>query len=144
MTIIFILSAQPYEKQNIQPCLTGVIDLTFLKPYIGWISFNYHKSEVSVEAMGIAGFIEFFIRKGAHVFAFFVLCCLFYFALHKTMPSKSIKQLIVSFVLTFLYAGFDEFHQGFTENRTSYIGDVFLDGFGGLLAIGLITIYRQR
>lgn len=142
MAIIFNFSAQPYEKQNIQPYLTDVIDLTLLEPYINWISFTYHKSEVSVAALGNSGVIEFFIRKGAHVFVFGVLCYLFYLALRKTITNKFIYQLIISFVLTFLYAGFDEFHQGFTESRTSYIGDVFLDGFGGALAIILIVIIQ--
>lgn len=140
MAIIFRFSAQPYEKQNIQPYLTEAIDLSFLKPYLQWISFTYHQSVVSIETLGIYGFVEFFIRKGAHVFVFFVLCCLFYLAMRKTTTAKFTYQLLISFVLTFMYAGFDEFHQGYTENRTSYIGDVFLDGFGGILAVLFIML----
>lgn len=144
MTVIFLFSSQPYEKQNIQPYLTETIDLNFLKPSIDWISFTYHQSEVSVGNLGIYGFVEFFVRKGAHVFVFFILCCLFYIALRHTTKIKFNYQLLLSFILTFLYAFFDEFHQGFTENRTSYIGDVFLDGFGGGLAIVcLLLIYKK-
>jgi len=140
MIVIFISSSQPYEKQNIQPFLTDTIDLSFLEPYIHWISFTYNQSEVSVERLGVYGFIEFFIRKGAHVFVFLILCCLFFLALRQTTKVKFSYQLIISFILTFLYAAFDEFHQGFTENRTSYIGDVFLDGFGGGLGIVLLVV----
>lgn len=140
MTVIFCFSSQPYEKQNIQPYLTSAIDLNFLEPYINWITFTYHQSEVSVEGLGLYGFIEFFIRKGAHVFVFFILCCFFYFALKQTTTMKFTYQLVISFGLTFLYACFDEFHQSFTENRTAYIGDVFLDGFGGGLAILFLVV----
>src|SRR5690625_6708865 len=77
MIVIFISSSQPYEKQNIQPFLTDTIELSFLEPYIHWISITYNQSEVSVERLGVYGFIEFFIRKGAHVFVFLTLCCLF-------------------------------------------------------------------
>lgn len=140
MAVIFLFSAQPYEKQNIQPYLTASIDLDFLKPFINWITFTYNQSKVSVEALGIYGFVEFFIRKGAHVFVFFILCCLYYIAIRQTTRVKMNYRLIISFALTFLYACFDEFHQGFTENRTSYIGDVFLDGFGGLLAVLFIVM----
>src|SRR5690625_4560380 len=140
MTVIFISSSQPYEKQNIQPLLTDTIDLNFLEPYINWITFTYNQSEVSVERLGVYGFIEFFIRKGAHVFVFLILCCLFFLALKQTTKVKFSYQLIISFLLTFLYGAFDEFRKGFTENRTSYIGDVFLDGFGGGLGVVLLVV----
>ena len=106
MIVIFISSSQPYEKQNIQPFLTDTIDLSFLEPYIHWISFTYNQSEVSVERLGVYGFIEFFIRKGAHVFVFLILCCLFFLALRQTTKVKFSYQLIISFILTFLYAAF--------------------------------------
>lgn len=140
MAIIFLFSSQPYEKQNIQPYLTSKIDLNFLEPYLNWISFTYHQSEVSVERLGIYGFIEFFIRKGAHVFVFFILCCLFFVALKQSTKIRFSYLLLLSFILTFVYAAFDEFHQSFTENRTSYIGDVFLDGFGGGLGVVFLAV----
>lgn len=142
MVVIFFFSAQPYEKQNIQPHLASAIDLQFLEPYLNWITFTYHQSEVSVARLGIYGFIEFFIRKGAHVTVFFILCCFFYMALKQTVKMTFTYRLIISFILTFLYAGFDEFHQGFTVNRTSYIGDVFLDGFGGGLAVIFLVVIK--
>lgn len=145
MGIIFFASSQPYEKQNIQPLLSNTIDLSFLKPYVEWISFTYNTSQVSVESLGVEGFVEFFVRKGAHVFVFFLLLHFFYIALHQTTNITFRWKLVIAFVLSFSYAGFDEFHQGFTENRTSYIGDVFLDGFGSLLAVMLlILIYFMR
>lgn len=148
MGIIFYASAQPYEKQNIQPLLANKMDLSFLQPYVEWMSFTYNQSIVSVEKLGVEGFIEFFIRKGAHVFVFFVLCCLFYVALKEVIKITFFWNLVISLVLTIVYACFDEFHQGFTENRTSYIGDVVLDGFGAVLSVicisGVAYFVRKR
>lgn len=143
MAVIYYFSDQPYEQQNIQPYLAEGIDLDFIKPYINWVSFTYHQSVVSVGTLGVYGFVEFFIRKGAHVFVFFVLNWLFYLALHQTMKFPFIYRIMISFVCTVLYAVFDEFHQSFTENRTSYVGDVFLDGLGGTLAIIVLIIMKN-
>lgn len=143
MGVIFYSSGQPYEKQDIKPFLSGEMDLSFLEPLLEWISFTYHHSVISIETLGIAGFIEFFIRKGAHVTVFLLLLCLFYIALKKawTFPLK--VTLLFSFLLTVAYAILDELHQGLTANRTPYIGDVFLDSFGALLAIVLILVIHK-
>jgi len=135
MGIIFGSSATPYEKQDIKPLLGEWLDLSFLEPLLGWISFTYHQSLVSVETHGIDGLIEFFIRKGAHVTVFFVLCWLFYFAFRKTTSLLTEKSaIVVSVLLTIAYAVIDEVHQGFTPNRTPYMGDVVLDSFGAFIA----------
>ncbi|OZU88811.1 VanZ family protein [Virgibacillus indicus] len=140
MGVIFYSSHQPYEKQNIKPLLSNMIDLSFLEPFLSWISFTYHNSPVSVETHGVEGFIEFFIRKGAHIGVFFILCLLFYAALRKSAAVTFWTTLFISFFLTVAYAILDEIHQGFTPNRTPYIGDVFLDSFGGILAVACLLV----
>ncbi|MHA6252379.1 VanZ family protein [Oceanobacillus sp. CAU 1775] len=141
MGIIFRSSSTPYEQQDIKPLLGQYIDLTFLEPYLDWIYFTYNGSPVSIATHGADGFIEFLIRKGAHVFVFFILCCLFKFALEKTATLTLKKQLAYSFFFTVAYAVMDEINQGFTPNRTAYFGDVILDSIGALLAI--IFIYLK-
>ncbi|AIF44173.1 VanZ family protein [Virgibacillus sp. SK37] len=148
MGIIFYSSHQPYEKQDIKPFLSDTFNLSFLEPLFGWIAFNYHHSVVSIETRGVNGFIEFFLRKGAHVTVFFILCILFYLAWRKSSSLPIYPAVIISFSLTVAYAILDEFHQGFTPNRTPYAGDVILDSFGAFLAIvailGLRRIRRRR
>lgn len=143
MGVIFYSSSQPYERQDIKPFLSDKMDLSFLEPLLGWISFSYHHSEVSVASHGISGFIEFFIRKGAHVAVFFLLFCLFYLALKKACTISLNLTIFISFLLTVAYAILDEYHQGFTSNRTAYVGDVFIDSFGGLLAVILLLGVRK-
>ncbi|TXL65019.1 VanZ family protein [Cerasibacillus terrae] len=143
MGIIYYASSQPYEKQDIKPMMK-VYDLSFLEPYLTWISFTYHKSEISVQNLGVESFIEFFIRKGAHFTVFFILVILFFIAFKKTTALRTSIILIVSFFLSLAYAGVDECHQGFTPNRTPYIGDVFIDGLGAFIACLCIWyIYRR-
>lgn len=142
MVIIFISSATPYENQDVKPLLSG-LDVQFLSPYLSWIEFTYHSSIVSVKTLGIEGFIEFFIRKGAHVGVFFVLTILFFISFIKNTQWKRSKIYIWSITLTALYAVVDELHQGITPNRTPYVGDVILDIFGGSLALIVITTIFQ-
>lgn len=143
MGVIYYSSDQPYQKQDIKPFLSEYIDLSFLEPVLQPVSFTYHQSVVSVEHLGAEGFIEFFIRKGAHVGVFFILCLLFYYALTKTFLKSDPKLVIfIAFSATVIYAIFDEWHQGWTPNRTPYVGDVLLDSFGAFIAVGTITLLK--
>ncbi|TFJ94319.1 VanZ family protein [Lentibacillus salicampi] len=145
MSVIFYSSAQPYEKQDVKPLLDGTFNLDFLTPYLDWVSFTYHHSEVSVAALGVEGFIEFFMRKGAHVGVFFILMCLMFVALSRSTRLTFRVTLAVSLLLTGAYAVLDEFHQGFTANRTPYFGDVLIDGAGALMAaVPVLFLQRYR
>lgn len=141
MGVIFYSSSQPYEDQDLKPTLAKYLDLTFLEPIFDHVSFVYHQSEVSIASLGIGGFIEFFIRKGAHVTVFLILCLLLYYAFTRTIASSRMAVLF-AFFSTILYAIFDEWHQGWTPNRTPYIGDIFLDGIGAIIAVLIIFILR--
>ncbi|MCP8617588.1 VanZ family protein [Salirhabdus salicampi] len=143
MGVIFYSSAQPYEKQDVKPFMSDFVDLSFLIPYVHHIEFTYKQDPISVDALGIYGFVEFFIRKGAHVTVFFVLCMLFYMAMKRTIVVKPLYISLFALLATVSYAIFDEIHQGWTPNRTPYIGDVFLDTAGGLLAI-IFILFCQR
>ncbi|WP_010647642.1 VanZ family protein [Oceanobacillus massiliensis] len=142
MGVIFYSSATPYEKQDIKPFL-GSIQLDFMEPVLEWISFTYHHSIISVDELGVNGFIEFFIRKGAHVTVFFLLACFFCIALKKTTKLDLSRILAWSFLLTVLFAVSDEWHQGMTPNRTPYAGDVLLDSLGAALAMILIFFWNK-
>ncbi|MFD2656942.1 hypothetical protein [Gracilibacillus thailandensis] len=59
MGVIYYASDQPYEEQDIKPFLSQHIDLSFLTSILQPISFKYHHSVVSVEQLGVEGFVEF-------------------------------------------------------------------------------------
>ena len=140
MSMIFYSSATPYEKQDVKPLLENTFDFTFLRPILEPFVFTYNQSIISVEALGVEGYLEFFLRKGAHVFVFMILCILFYYSFKHTI-NRAV--LLLAFVCTCLYAIFDEWHQSITPNRTPYIGDVFLDSFGALLGILFILVLER-
>ncbi|WP_102026674.1 VanZ family protein [Salirhabdus sp. Marseille-P4669] len=140
MGIIFYSSAQPYEKQDIKPFFNKYIDFSFLEPLVKHIEFTYHHSQVSVEALGINGFVEFFIRKGAHFTVYLILFLLFVVAFHKTTNIKKLQKVSLSLLFTVFYAIFDEIHQGWTPNRTPFYGDVIIDTIGAIVGAGLFLL----
>lgn len=143
MGIIFYSSETPYDQQDMKPFLGESVNLRFLEPLLEEVRFTYNGSVVSFETHGAEGMVEFFIRKGAHVFVFF-LTYLFMIALVRTTNLRFKTQLLIAFLLTVAYAIMDEIHQGFTPNRTPYIGDVFLDSMGALIAVVLLNTIRKR
>ncbi|WP_339227313.1 VanZ family protein [Oceanobacillus sp. FSL K6-2867] len=144
MSVIFYSSATPYENQDIKPLLGTMVDLSFLESISRPISFTYNQSVISVNTLGVNGFVEFFIRKATHITVFFLLALFFYLAFRKTTNMKQYHCLVYAFLLTVLYAMADEKHQGMTPNRTPYIGDVGLDSLGALLAVLVIVITWQK
>jgi len=140
MGVIFYLSSQPYEQQNLKPLIKKNVEGIQVEKKLSEFEVPYRNGRVSVESHGLEGFIEFFIRKGAHITVFFILFLLLFYSFSKSLPHLSIHKVMVYTLLTVtLYACLDEFHQSFTPHRTPYIGDVGIDVFGGMLAI--LTLY---
>ncbi len=133
-TVIFSLSSQPYQKQDLRPLIEKHIDQEQIHEKLQNIAVPYAGKEVSVQTVGVSGFIEFFIRKGAHLTEYFILGFLIFRALHYTWL-KQITTTIASILLTSLYAASDEYHQVFTANRSPHVEDVILDSTGGLIGI---------
>lgn len=67
-----LFSSQTYEEQRITPFLAQ-----FNTPYwydkLSGISFMYGGVEVSAQIAGVNGFLEFFLRKGAHLFCVWII-----------------------------------------------------------------------
>ena len=142
--IIFTASSQPYDKQDLRPALSERFDLHKLEPVFQNIQFHYAGSEVSVRRLGIEGFIEFFIRKGAHFGIFFLLGFLVY-RLSRGYSVRQGKAVFYSLGFVAIFAAIDEFHQSLTPNRTPLLHDVLLDIVGGIFGIMLaILIYKQK
>ena len=73
MVILFISSSQTYEQQSQIGLLSRILKNEPLKEWLEKISFSYAGSEISIAEKGYFSFVEFFIRKGAHFFTYFVL-----------------------------------------------------------------------
>jgi VanZ family protein len=141
--MIFYASSQPYEKQDLRPTISDRIDLKLVEEIFSSITLYYAGSEISIDALGPAHFIEFFIRKGAHFFVYFGLAFLIYRALSTSILNNRLT-FFSSLALTVLYAISDEIHQGYTPNRSPHWEDVMIDSVGGLIGITLAwLIYRK-
>lgn len=139
LTLIFLSSSQTYEQQSLIPILKDWFPNKPFESVLSMLQIPYWGTFVSVDERGYYHFIEFLIRKGAHVVSFGLLSLAFYWAL----PLKSYKA-ITAFVLTVLYAVFDEYHQSLTGGRTPYIGDIFLDGAGAAISLSLAVLLKKR
>lgn len=91
--------------------------------------------------------LTFVIRKLAHFSEYAVLGLLYYQFL-TTYPFQERTNLIVSCLLTLLYAATDEFHQLFIDGRSGQLRDVLIDTAGGcvgtLMSAWLTRVFRKR
>lgn len=135
---LFYSSGQTYEEQSLIPDLKRFLPNEPLKGILSTLQVPYWGTTVSIEERGYHAFVEFLIRKGAHVFIFGALAAAVYYA---------IRKFILAFVITVGFAIIDEYHQSLTGGRTPTIHDVLLDSFGAamvLLVIFLIKKYRPK
>ncbi|GAA4713608.1 VanZ family protein [Brevibacillus fulvus] len=138
---LFYSSSQPYENQDIRGNISQLIpDAESVGERLDGFSFTYGHSEVSVEEDGVAGYIEFFVRKGTHFCTFALLTLLFYRLLRNWYHPP--VALPWSGLLAVLAAVLDEWHQTFTPHRTGIITDILLDSTGMFTMLLLILGWR--
>ena len=85
-------------------------------------------------------FIEFIIRKCAHMFVYFVLSILTMLLMftYETCPLRF--KSFISLLVSFLYACSDELHQFFVGGRSASFRDVLIDSTGACIGILLTLI----
>ncbi len=126
MAFIFYLSHQPADVSSEQS--GGVIAMLSNLPIVGGIVSYMMEIDIA----------QFIIRKGAHMFAYFLLCILWFVLMYdKDVDLKGI--CIKAFVFTFIFACSDEIHQLFIPGRSGELRDVLVDSSGAL--IGLFIAY---
>jgi VanZ family protein len=142
--VIFVSSSIPYDKQNLQPLLRQYVNKDIVIALFSDVNFMYGKKEISIANLGVPAFLEFFIRKAAHLISYFVLG----FLLCRVLGALKIKgwrNAVLSFVLAVFYAASDEIHQVFTAHRNGMVIDVWLDAAGALAGIMLaFYIWRKQ
>ena len=88
---------------------------------------------------------DFFLRKLAHIFEYFILAVFIYNALLNTFSKKQPGSLRIVFLvlfIAFLYAVSDEYHQTFVFGRDGNIKDVLIDFLGAML--GACAFYKFK
>jgi VanZ family protein len=79
--------------------------------------------------------IHHFIRKGGHIFEYFVLALLLIYAIRGGRREWRWSWALITIFCVAIYAGADEFHQSFVPGRGASVWDALLDTSAGLLAI---------
>lgn len=78
---------------------------------------------------------DFVIKKIAHFTEYFIFTVLVYRALSNTTNLSKKKSLVISFIITVVYAVSDELHQSFIPGREPRVRDVFIDASGSAFAL---------
>lgn len=86
--------------------------------------------------------LTFVIRKIAHMCEYALLFLLIYYGLHKTFKYQ--YYLLISLILTFLYACSDEFHQTFISGRSGQFKDVLIDTIGMIIMFSIIYLWQKE
>ncbi|PPA69491.1 VanZ family protein [Jeotgalibacillus proteolyticus] len=143
MGLVVYSSSQTYEQQTIVPLLDRLLAKEFFKDQLMWVDFTYSHTRVSIENQGYSGFVEFILRKFAHLSLFFVISvflCSFIYYLFRDIGIA----VACTFIFIVCFAALDEFHQYVTGGRTPLVQDVVLDTVGGTLGIIFYILWRMR
>lgn len=86
--------------------------------------------------------LTFVIRKIAHMCEYAILLLLIYYGLHKTIKYQ--YKLLISLIISFLYACSDEFHQIFIPGRSGQFKDVIIDTIGMIIMLSIIYLWQKE
>lgn len=133
--LIFYFSSQTYQEQSVVPLLRALLPGSPGEELLSNIQISYWDSVISIETKGYYHFIEFLIRKFAHLFLFGCLAVATFRVLMLFRPKRIFPVVIWSLIFTGIYAAIDEYHQLLTGGRTPLVEDVMLDLTGAVIAL---------
>lgn len=113
-------------------------------PALVWAGIIFYLSSIPGLSSGMSVFYDVFARKIAHAGVFSVLCLLIFWALRSGHGMSFKKALLLSFVLTVLYAFSDEAHQYFVPERQARLFDVGVDSLGAIFSGLLLLFFRKK
>jgi VanZ family protein len=135
---IFISSSQTYEQQSIVPTLQTYFPSQPLEPLLSKLHFDYYGMKISVKSRGYYYFLEFLIRKATHFVTFGAIGIALLLAL-----SRFKYRILISILMTFVFATIDETHQYFTSGRSASFQDVLLDTSGAITFLVIFIFIRK-
>lgn len=136
--LVFFFSSQSYDKQSLTPFLTQHVNKTELSRLLPDVTINYGEKHIRAKQSPFA-FVEFVIRKGAHLTIYALLAACGHLALRPyRLSAGSVLLIVMASVLT--VAAVDEWNQTFRAYRTGMYQDVILDAAGGMIGITVCSI----
>lgn len=141
--ILFVSSSMTYKEQTTVPLMERLLQSEPFKPFLSTIHFDYAGETQSVAEVGYFKFVEFFIRKGAHVTIFFLLGLGLTQGTFMYQKNRWLHWPLVTLSCTGI-AAFDEFHQMLTGGRTPLFQDVMLDTVAAAIAVTVMWGWLWR
>ncbi|MBB6674820.1 VanZ family protein [Cohnella nanjingensis] len=136
--LIFHLSRQSYAQQSIRPWLRRIAPKEVISERLPAVTV-YYDGAVIVARQDPYRFIEFFVRKGAHLTVYAILAAVATVAL-RSLPGlrgRRLAAIAAVFVLTLIVALTDEALQSEAAMRTPTLLDVGIDLIGSAVGLGL-------
>ena len=130
-SLIWLLSSQPAEQST-------VVSSAVTENVLVAGGSDYSTAQTAVQD-SINTLLSFFVRKGAHMFLFFILAILVWSALVQLIRHRPRRAVAVA-ALSILLAVSDELHQKMVPGRSGELRDVLVDTAGVLIALILFTM----
>lgn len=103
-------------------------------PVIVWMGIIFTFSSLSINHAQEFSWLDFIIKKTAHVTEYAILYFLLWRAGTNAGRQVSVRVIIWSLVTAFIYSLTDEWHQTLTPGREGTLRDIGFDSLGILLA----------
>ena len=114
--------------------------LSLWLPPLLWMGVLFAASATPQRDIPTFGVVDFFVKKGGHMLGYAILALLFRRAL-----GWQGRPLWQAWLLAFIYALTDEFHQSFVPGRHPALLDaVVFDGGGAALALWISSWWANR
>src|SRR5215470_13916368 len=128
MSVIFWFSTDLFSADNTGSLLSNVV--SFIYPGATRELFDS---------------IHFYVRKAGHLTEYAVLALLLFRAFRSGSQERwRPRWALYSFLVVFLYALLDEYHQTFTRHRTASFYDSLIDTSGAVTALVLSWLLSHR
>jgi len=135
--VIFVFSSQPYSEQEAPRYIGRQVSDSAIGRHLPDVAISYNGKTYSPDA-GSPQWVEFVIRKGAHLFEYGLLAVLWRLALsRRDVPWR---RVILTMLIVIATAAADEWNQSFVPGRTALAADVVLDAIGGMLGLAFFSI----
>jgi VanZ family protein len=141
LAVIFYFSSQNYEQQSIRPFLSEQLPpAASLKESLPDWGITYRHSSFTLHQNPYR-FIEFLVRKGAHLTVYAVLAIIAFVSLRK-LGNGPFRRGGIALLLVLGVACLDEWNQS-RFVRTPALEDVGLDLAGGILGIACYILLNK-
>ena len=129
MLVVFLFSTSAFSGDNTS---------RIIGPILKWISPGISNESIA--------FVQFFLRKTAHIIEYAFLAILLCNAIVRRLKEFSAKVLIVrSVFISLIYAASDEWHQSLSADRIGSLMDISIDGVGALFgALSFLWIFKYK